>query len=81
LTVAEAARRAGVSESLVYAWCADGTLPHTRVGRKGKRGHIRITVEDLDGVLASFKVGGRAAPPPTPPAVTPPRPRHIRMKP
>jgi excisionase family DNA binding protein len=56
LTVKEAAIRACVSESLIYAWCAEGTLPHLRVGRTGKRGHIRIAVEDLDGVLAAFKV-------------------------
>ena len=58
MTVAEAAKHACVSESLIYAWCAEGTLPHTRVGRKGRRGHIRIAVEDLDGVLAAFKVEG-----------------------
>jgi hypothetical protein len=57
--VAEAALHACVSESLIYAWCTEGTLPHTRVGRKGKRGHIRIAVEDLDGVLAAFKVESR----------------------
>ena len=61
LTVAEAAARAAVSESLVYAWCADGTLPHSRLGRKGKRGTIRIAVEDLDGVLAAFKVSKPSA--------------------
>ncbi|VTR92880.1 dna-binding protein : : HTH_17 [Gemmata massiliana] len=59
LTVTEAAEHACVSESLVYAWCADGTLPHTRMGRKGKRGTIRIAVEALDGVLSAFKVGAR----------------------
>lgn len=59
MTVAEAALRACVSESLIYAWCADGTLPHTRMGRKGKRGTIRIAVEDLDGVLAAFKCGNQ----------------------
>jgi excisionase family DNA binding protein len=58
MTVAEAAKRACVSESLIYAWCAEGTLPHTRVGRRGRRGHIRIAVEDLDGVLAAFKLEG-----------------------
>ena len=57
LTVKEAAARACVSVSLVYAWVAERTLRVTRVGRKGKRGHIRIEVEDLDGVLASLTVG------------------------
>ncbi len=65
MTVAEAAQRACVSESLVYAWCNDGTLPHTRVGRKGKRGHIRIAIEDLDGLMASFKIATPPAPAPT----------------
>jgi excisionase family DNA binding protein len=59
LTVTEAALRACVSESLIYAWCSDGTLPHTRLGRKGKRGVIRIAAEDLDGMLASFTVVGK----------------------
>lgn len=61
LTVRQAAERAAVSESLIYAWCSDGTLPHTRVGRKGKRGHIRIAQEDLDGLLASFKISAQPA--------------------
>jgi excisionase family DNA binding protein len=63
LTVKEAALRACVSESLIYAWIADRTLPHTRLGRNGKRGTIRIAVEDLDGVLAAFKVAGKGAHP------------------
>lgn len=62
LTVAQAALRACVSKSLVYAWCEDGTLPHVRVGRAGKRGKILIAPEDLDGVLAAFKVGAKPAP-------------------
>jgi hypothetical protein len=48
----------------VYAWCEDGTLPHFRLGRKGKRGGIRILVEDLDAALAAFKI--------TPPAPSAP---------
>ncbi|HYH66522.1 MAG TPA: helix-turn-helix domain-containing protein [Urbifossiella sp.] len=76
LTVQQAAERAAVSESLVYAWVADGTLPHTRLGRKGKRGTIRIDPADLDGVLAAFKVGARPAPPPP---VKPVKLRHLRQ--
>ncbi|QEL17407.1 helix-turn-helix domain-containing protein [Limnoglobus roseus] len=56
LTVKQAATHAGVSESLIYVWCGDGTLPHVRMGRKGKRGTIRIAVDDLNGVIAAFKV-------------------------
>ncbi|OWK42088.1 hypothetical protein FRUB_04166 [Fimbriiglobus ruber] len=80
----EAAARACISESLVYQWIADGTLPHFRVGAKGKRGKILIEVEDLDGVMAGFKVGKpepTVAPAPKP--VKPPQPvlRHMRLKP
>ncbi|MBA4067167.1 MAG: hypothetical protein C0501_26375 [Isosphaera sp.] len=64
MTVKEAALHATVSESLIYAWCADGTLRHTRVGRKGRRGHIRIAREDLDAALALFTVGGGPKPAP-----------------
>lgn len=38
LTVKQAAVRLGISESLVYEWCAEGVLPHYRFGRKGRRG-------------------------------------------
>jgi excisionase family DNA binding protein len=56
LTVNEAAERAAVSPSLVYQWIAEGTLPCFRLGGKGKRGTIRIMVEDLDQVMSSFRV-------------------------
>jgi excisionase family DNA binding protein len=59
LTVAEAAKHATVSEALVRIWIREGTLPHFRLGRKGKRGSIRIAVEDLDGLLANFRVEKR----------------------
>jgi len=56
LTVAEAAAHATVSEGLIRQWVKEGTLPHFRLGAKGKRGKIMIAVEDLDGLLVSFKV-------------------------
>jgi len=56
LSVAESAVHAKVSEALIRQWVKEGTLPHFRLGAKGKRGKIAIAVEDLDGVLASFKV-------------------------
>lgn len=62
LSVKDAAARACVSKSLVYAWCEDGTLPHVRVGRTGKRGKILIQPKDLDEVLAALKVEGRPLP-------------------
>ena len=77
LSPREAAGRACVSANLIYAWCADGTLPHVRAGAKGKRGKILIAPDDLDEFLAARKVGGRVPPtPPTPPA----DPRPVRPK-
>ena len=52
LSVKQVAARAGVSGSLVYAWCRDGGLRHSRFGRRGKRGCIRIAAADLDAFLA-----------------------------
>jgi excisionase family DNA binding protein len=79
MTVREAAAYATVSESLIYSWCADGSLRHTRVGRKGRRGHIRISREDLDAALAAFTVSAPA--PATQPVPRPPAPplKHIRL--
>lgn len=53
LTVKNAAKRVGVSPSLIYALCAEGRLPHVRLGREGKRGTIRIRLEDLDELIAA----------------------------
>lgn len=64
LSVKQAAARAGVSDSLVYAWCQSGGLRHSRFGRPGKRGCIRIAEADLDAFLAGCRHDGR------PPAVT-----------
>jgi excisionase family DNA binding protein len=58
LTVKAAAVRMGISESLVYALCACGSLPHIRIGRPGSRGCIRLTEADIQEFLASQKVGG-----------------------
>lgn len=81
LTVRQAAGHAEVSESLIYAWCNDGTLSHSRIGRKGKRGHIRIAIEDLEIVMASFRVQPSVATPKIPLTPSRPRPQYIRMKP
>ncbi|MCE9560825.1 MAG: helix-turn-helix domain-containing protein [Planctomycetes bacterium] len=82
MTVAEAALHAGVSQSLIYAWCGDKSLAHTRVGRVGKRGHIRIAIEDLDGVLAALKVTKTASVPSVTVRYAPPlRLKHVRVKP
>jgi excisionase family DNA binding protein len=61
LTVAECAKRAGVSESLVYAWLRDRLLVFYRFGRPGKRGKILVAQADLDAFLESCRVDGHTA--------------------
>jgi excisionase family DNA binding protein len=63
LSAKQAAEKLGVSDSLVYAWCASGALPHFRMGRAGRRGRILIAEADLDAFLATRKEqrgGGKA---------------------
>lgn len=55
LTVKRAAQLAGVSPSLVYAWCRERRLPHLRVGTSGRRGQIRIAPADLDAFLRTLR--------------------------
>ena len=55
LTVKQAALKAGVSESLVYAWCHEQRLAHYRVGRDGRRGRIRIDPADLDVFVKTLR--------------------------
>ena len=80
LTVKEAAARACVSESLIYAWCQSGALPHFRLGLPGKRGKIAIEVEDLDATLASFKVGRREPEPQKSPARRKSAFQHLKFR-
>ena len=68
LTPKEAAERAGVSVSLIYQWCAEGHLPHYRVGTRGRRGKILIAPEDLDAFMESMKVSSPRPSPPSQPA-------------
>ena len=56
LTVKQSAAHACVCESIIRRWIAAGRLPHYRLGGPGRRGKIMIEVEDLDGLLASFKL-------------------------
>jgi excisionase family DNA binding protein len=55
LTVADAARRLGVSESLVYEWCRTRALVHYRFGARG-RGKIMIRETDLAAYLEACRV-------------------------
>jgi excisionase family DNA binding protein len=59
LTVKQAAARLAISTSLVYALCAEGAIRHTRHGRPGKRGCIRITAESVEEYLALSNGKGR----------------------
>jgi excisionase family DNA binding protein len=73
LDARQAARKAGVSRSLVYAWCRAGGLRHYRCGRTGKRGCIRIAEADLEAFLAACKREGG------PPAAAPLPLKHISV--
>lgn len=55
LTPKQAAERLGVSDSLVYEWCAAGALPHYRFGRNGRRGKILIDPAELDAFMAAHR--------------------------
>lgn len=55
VTVKEAAQLAGVSRSLVYAWCQSGALRHSRFGRAGRRGCVRIAEPELLEFLESCR--------------------------
>ena len=56
LTPKEAATRARVSRSLIYAWCDERRLPHIRARAAGKRGRILIRSEDLEAMIKMLMV-------------------------
>ena len=49
LTVRQAAERSSISAPTIYALCADGKIPHSRIGTG--RGTIRIMPSDLSEFL------------------------------
>jgi len=53
MDVQEAARRVEVSASTIYGLCAQGRMPHSRVGLR--RGVIRISEDDLKVYLESCR--------------------------
>ena len=71
MTVREFARSIGISESLTYELCRLGVLRHSRHGRPGKRGTIRI---DEDAAAEYRALCQRQGTPAPPPAL-----RHIRL--
>ena len=56
LSANQAARQAGVSRSLVYAWCRAKRLRHLRAGAGKRRGKIVIEEEDLAAFLKTLEV-------------------------
>src|SRR4051812_13449798 len=62
-TVKQAAERTGISASLLYELCAAGLIRHTRHGRPGSRGTIRISEEALAEHLKACEQGRREAAP------------------
>ncbi|AWM36984.1 hypothetical protein GobsT_51340 [Gemmata obscuriglobus] len=81
LTVKQAAAHACVCESITRAWVKRGLLPHFRMSASGKpgQGKILIQVEDLDGVMAGFKLGAKE-PEPAPAPVNRPRSTFKHLK-
>lgn len=73
LTVKQAAEQVGISESLVYEWCAEGILPHYRFGRKGRRGKILIDETEFEAFLAGCRQKARQDTAPLPEL------RHIQL--
>lgn len=66
MTVKQAAQKIGISPSLVYSLCRDGIVRHTRHGRPGKRGCIRISEEAVAEYLAACQQRGRLPAAPLP---------------
>jgi excisionase family DNA binding protein len=64
LTPKQAAERLNVSDSLIYAWCSAGALPHYRFGKPGRRGKILIDEVELDAFVAAHRREARAEAPP-----------------
>ena len=61
MTVKEAAARVGVSPSLIYEMCRLGSLRHSRHGRPGCRGTIRISEDALRDCQAACERDGEEA--------------------
>ncbi|PXW61482.1 helix-turn-helix domain-containing protein [Methylobacterium sp. B4] len=55
-SVAEAARKLGISTSETYHLIQDGSLSAFEIGRGSVRRHLRVTDEDLDRFVAARRV-------------------------
>ena len=76
LTVKQAAQKMGVCEAIVYACCANGSLPHYRIGRK--RGKILISEADIEAFLQQNRVEKKEPEPVKAPAVHY-KPKHLKL--
>lgn len=56
LAVKQIAAKLGVSQAIVYGWCASKKLAHIRVGRIGRRGLIRVSEVDLEKFLQTLTI-------------------------
>lgn len=52
LSIAQAADRAGVCSRTVKRWITAGILPAARLPSPGGRGHLRVRLGDVEGLLA-----------------------------
>ncbi len=76
LSVKQCAARAGVCVSVVRGWVRSGLLPHYRLGLK--RGKISVAQEDLDALVATFRVE-KKQPEPKPAPAPKPVYKHLRF--
>jgi len=80
LTVQQVAVRLNVCDDLVYDWCNSGMLPHFRLGRKGRRGGIRIEEGALEAFLTTQKQEERQPPRSPAPRRKPVKLANLRLK-
>ena len=83
MTIRQVAERIGISLGLVYSLCQLGVIRHTRHGRPGSRGCIRISEEALAEYLAACErePAGRRQEPPPAPRPKPVKLQHLRLRP